>query len=94
MHWMPLTKDGIEQPRNGGIVVMANAVSPSQESSIWWVFLLQGFSGLILGFMLLTEHGSTIVAITTLLGFYWPVMGLLALVQVLSIAQRRGYGRF
>src|SRR5260370_11738625 len=61
---------------------MTNAVASSQESNIWWLFLLQGFSGIILGLMLLTEPGSTIVAITTLLGFYWLVMGVLALVQV------------
>jgi uncharacterized membrane protein HdeD (DUF308 family) len=61
---------------------MTNAVSPSQESNLWWLFLLQGFSGIILGLMLLTEPGSTIVAIATLLGFYWLVMGVLALVQV------------
>ena len=31
--------------------------------------------------MLLTEPGATIVALTTILGFYWLIMGLLALVQ-------------
>jgi uncharacterized membrane protein HdeD (DUF308 family) len=56
--------------------------TPQQQSSIWWVFLLQGFAGIILGLMLLTEPGATIVALTTVLGFYWLVMGLLALVQM------------
>jgi uncharacterized membrane protein HdeD (DUF308 family) len=53
----------------------------SRDSSIWWVFLLQGFAGIIVGLMLLTEPGATIVALTTILGFYWLIMGLLALVQ-------------
>jgi uncharacterized membrane protein HdeD (DUF308 family) len=56
--------------------------SPQQQSSIWWVFLLQGFAGIILGLMLLTEPGATIVALTTVLGFYWLVIGLLALVEM------------
>jgi uncharacterized membrane protein HdeD (DUF308 family) len=64
------------------IAVMTNVASQPQQSSIWWVFLLQGFAGLILGLMLLTEPGATIVALTTLLGFYWLIMGVLALVQV------------
>jgi uncharacterized membrane protein HdeD (DUF308 family) len=32
--------------------------------------------------MLITEPGATIVALTTVLGFYWLIMGVLALVQV------------
>jgi uncharacterized membrane protein HdeD (DUF308 family) len=51
-------------------------------SQIWWVFLLQGLAGIILGFFLLTEPAATLVALTTLLGFYWLVHGALSLVQV------------
>jgi len=61
---------------------MANVALQPQQSSIWWVFLLQGLAGIILGLMLLTEPGATVVALTTLLGFYWLIMGVLALVQV------------
>jgi uncharacterized membrane protein HdeD (DUF308 family) len=53
-----------------------------QKHSFWWLLLLQGLSGLILGAMLLTEPAATLIAITTLLGFYWLVMGVLNLVQV------------
>ena len=53
-----------------------------QKSSVWWLFLLQGFAGIILGLMLVTEPGATVLALTTLLGFYWLILGLLALVQV------------
>jgi uncharacterized membrane protein HdeD (DUF308 family) len=44
--------------------------------------MLQGSAGIILGFMLLIEPGATFVALTTILGFYWLIMGLLTLVQV------------
>jgi uncharacterized membrane protein HdeD (DUF308 family) len=60
---------------------MEIALQP-EKSSIWWVFLLQGLAGIILGFMLITEPGATMVALTTVLGFYWLIMGVLALVQV------------
>ena len=60
---------------------MTNVALQPQQSSIWWVFLLQGLAGIILGLMLLTEPGTTMVALTTLLGFYWLIMGVLALVQ-------------
>jgi len=53
-----------------------------QKSDIWWMFLLQGFAGIILGLMLLTEPAATVVVLTTVLGFYWLVTGLLGLVQI------------
>jgi uncharacterized membrane protein HdeD (DUF308 family) len=64
------------------IAAMTNVALQPQQSNIWWLFLLQGFAGIILGLMLLTEPGATIAALTTLLGFYWLIMGLLALVQI------------
>ncbi len=53
-----------------------------EYADIWWVFLLQGLSGIVLGIFLLLEPGATMVALVTLLGFYWLITGVLALVQV------------
>ena len=63
-----------------------------EKSNIWWVFLLQGIAGIVLGLMLITEPEATMVALTTVLGFYWLITGVLALVQVLWIAPHRGSG--
>ena len=54
----------------------------SQQSSIWWVFLLQGVAGIILGLMLLTDPAATLVVLVTFLGFYWLFTGVMALVRV------------
>jgi uncharacterized membrane protein HdeD (DUF308 family) len=51
-------------------------------SQIWWIFLLKGLAGIILGFFLITEPAATIAALATLLGFYWLIQGVLSLVQV------------
>jgi uncharacterized membrane protein HdeD (DUF308 family) len=64
------------------ISAMTDAALLPQKSSIWWIFLLQGFAGIILGLMLVTQPGATMVALTTFLGFYWLITGLLGLVQV------------
>ena len=61
---------------------MTAADAPPQQSSIWWVFLLQGLAGILLGVMLLTAPGATLLVLTTFLGFYWLIMGVLALVRV------------
>jgi uncharacterized membrane protein HdeD (DUF308 family) len=65
-----------------GMSVMSDVTLVPQKSDIWWVLLLQGFAGIIIGLMLITEPGATLVALTTVLGFYWLITGVLALVQV------------
>jgi uncharacterized membrane protein HdeD (DUF308 family) len=65
-----------------GMSIMSDITLVPQKSDIWWVFLLQGFAGIIIGLMLITEPGATLVALTTVLGFYWLITGVLALVQV------------
>ena len=61
---------------------MTTAGIPTQQSNIWWVFLLQGLAGILLGVMLITAPGATLVVLSTFLGFYWLITGVLALVQV------------
>jgi uncharacterized membrane protein HdeD (DUF308 family) len=61
---------------------MAMATSQPQQSNIWWLFLLQGIAGILLGLMLITEPGSTLLFLITFLGFYWLITGILALVRV------------
>jgi uncharacterized membrane protein HdeD (DUF308 family) len=61
---------------------MTTAVLQPQQSSIWWIFLLQGSAAILLGLMLLTAPDATIVALTTFLGVYWLISGLLELVRV------------
>ena len=61
---------------------MTTAAVPTQPSNIWWVFLLQGLAGILLGVMLITAPGATLVVLSTFLGVYWLITGVLALVQV------------
>jgi len=61
---------------------MTTAALQPQQSSIWWIFLLQGIAGIILGLMLITAPGATLLVIVTFLGFYWLITGVLALVRV------------
>jgi uncharacterized membrane protein HdeD (DUF308 family) len=59
-------------------------IAPTQvkQTDIWWIFLLQGIAGILLGLMLLTAPGATLVALVTFLGFYWLITGVLSLVRV------------
>jgi uncharacterized membrane protein HdeD (DUF308 family) len=61
---------------------MATVVAPVDQSSIWWVFLLEGIAALIFGGLLLTAPAATLVALAVFLGFYLLFVGVLELVRV------------
>jgi uncharacterized membrane protein HdeD (DUF308 family) len=68
--------------RNVEAEPMTTTALQPQQSSIWWFFLLEGIAGIILGLLLITDPGATLVALVTFLGFYWLIMGILALVRI------------
>jgi uncharacterized membrane protein HdeD (DUF308 family) len=53
-----------------------------RKSDIWWLFLLQSFFGLVMGIMLITEPGAPLAVLSSVLGLYWLITGVLALVKV------------
>jgi uncharacterized membrane protein HdeD (DUF308 family) len=61
---------------------MTTAVLPTQQSNVWWLFLLQGIAAIVLGLMLITAPGATLVVMVTFLGFYWLIEGILSLVHI------------
>jgi uncharacterized membrane protein HdeD (DUF308 family) len=50
----------------------------------WWVILLDGIAAAIIGFLLLTNTGATLITLVILLGIYWFVLGIFDLVRMFS----------
>lgn len=63
---------------------MATVAIATPKSSTWWLFLLQGTAGIVLGVMLLTAPAVSLVGLVSFLGFYWVITGVLALVRVFA----------
>jgi uncharacterized membrane protein HdeD (DUF308 family) len=63
-------------------VMTMTALQRTPHPSIWWLILLQGIAGILLGLMLITAPGETMLALVTFLGFYWLITGVLSLVQM------------
>ncbi len=61
---------------------MASAMAHKDQSSIWWVFLLEGIAAIIFGLLLITNPASTLVVLVVFLGFYWLFVGVIELVRV------------
>ena len=54
---------------------MTALASSTRQSNVWWLFLLQGIAAIILGLMLITAPGATLLVMVTFLGFYWLIEG-------------------
>ena len=61
---------------------MSTTTLTPPSSNLWWLCLLQGIAGILLGLMLITAPGQTLVSLVTFLGFYWLITGVLSLVQI------------
>lgn len=48
----------------------------------WWVVLIEGIAAIILGLLLLTNPGATIVVLIQFLGIWWLVSGIMDLVSM------------
>jgi DNA-binding winged helix-turn-helix (wHTH) protein/uncharacterized membrane protein HdeD (DUF308 family) len=76
---LPLPLAASSPEVSAGVVAMA--VSHAQ-TNIWWLSWLDGVVGIIFGLTLVTAPGTTAIALISFLGFYWLMMGMLALVRV------------
>lgn len=56
----------------------------------WWLLLLEGIAGLLIGILLLTQTGVTLFALVVFVGVYWFVTGILDLVML--FVDRRQWG--
>ncbi len=56
----------------------------------WWLVLLEGIAGLILGILLLTDTARTLFTLVLFLGIYWFVGGVFDLVMM--FVDRRQWG--
>jgi uncharacterized membrane protein HdeD (DUF308 family) len=48
----------------------------------WWLILVEGIVGLIFGIFFITAPGGTSVFAVTVLGFYFLVRGIIAIIQI------------
>ena len=58
----------------------------------WWAVLLQGIVGVLVGLALLATPAAATVALVQLVGLYWFVAGVFALVRIFLPNRRVGWG--
>ncbi len=60
----------------------------------WWLVLLEGIAGLILGILLLTDTARTLFTLVLFLGIYWFVGGVFDLVMMFIDRRQWGWKLF
>jgi uncharacterized membrane protein HdeD (DUF308 family) len=63
---------------------MSTTAQPvEQESAVpWWLILIEGIALIILGILFLTNTASTTIVFIQVLGIYWLIKGILAIVTI------------
>jgi uncharacterized membrane protein HdeD (DUF308 family) len=64
--------------------------APARVGMPWWVALIAGIAMAIVGLLMLSAPGMTIVTLTQFLGFYWLVDGIVKIVSI--FIDRTGWG--
>ena len=57
----------------------------------WWLVLLQGIAAVIIGILLLTSPGITLLSLIQVIGFFWLIGGILGIVGIFIASSLWGW---
>ncbi len=60
----------------------------------WWLVLLEGIAALILGVLLITNPAATVVTLVQVLGIYWLIKGVFAIISIFIDSTAWGWKLF
>ncbi|MDX1436642.1 MAG: DUF308 domain-containing protein [Anaerolineales bacterium] len=61
------------------------------QQSPWWVVLIGGIAGIIIGILLITNTAPTTVFLVQVLGIYWLISGIVSIVQIFIDSSQWGW---
>ena len=72
----------------------ATAAKPQSYAVPWWLVLIQGIAGVIIGLLLLINPLKTTVFLVQFLGIYWFVSGIFGIVSLFVDSSQWGWKLF
>jgi uncharacterized membrane protein HdeD (DUF308 family) len=74
----------------------AEAMQPEAEAGSfpWWLVLLEGVAAVILGLLLFSNPRSTMLVLVQVLGIYWLIKGVFAIVSIFIDSSMWGWKLF
>jgi uncharacterized membrane protein HdeD (DUF308 family) len=73
---------------------MAGERTGGLSSNEWWIALLEGIAAIIIGILLITDPGTTLVTLMVFLGVWWFVGGIFDLVRLFVDRTQWGWKLF
>ena len=68
------------------------AASQRSLADVWWLVLLEGIAMLILGILLVTNTGITLVTLVIFIGIYWLIDGIFSIIRIFVGSGNIGWG--
>ena len=71
---------------------MTTTAQQVEESGApWWLYLIEGIALIILGLLFMTNTAATTLFVVQVLGIYWLIKGILAIVSIFIDSSRWGW---
>ena len=64
------------------------------KNAPWWLVLLEGIAAVIVGILLYTSTGTTMVVLVQILGIYWLVKGIFEIISIFIDSSQWGWKLF
>ena len=63
-------------------------------NSPWWLVLMEGIAAIIIGVLLFTSTGATLVVLVQILGIYWLIKGIFEIISIFVDSSQWGWKLF
>lgn len=74
--------------------MLATGATAGTTPTPWWLLLLEGIAGVLIGVLLLTQTGVTLFTLVVFVGAYWFVTGIIDLVMLFVDHRQWGWRLF
>ena len=72
----------------------SETLRPANLNMPWWLVLLEGIAAIILGILLLTSPGATVMILVQVLGLYFLIKGIFQIVSIFVDSAQWGWKLF
>jgi uncharacterized membrane protein HdeD (DUF308 family) len=70
------------------------SIEQQTKTAPWWLVLIEGIAAVIVGILLYTSTGTTMVVLVQVLGLYWLIKGIIEIISIFIDSSQWGWKLF
>jgi uncharacterized membrane protein HdeD (DUF308 family) len=70
------------------------SIEQQTKTAPWWLVLIEGIAAVIVGILLYTSTGTTMVVLVQILGLYWLIKGIIEIISIFIDSSQWGWKLF